>query len=250
MLNYKEQIIKEFTGHSGSKIFLIKNDQRLFVRKLKNVERNLERLSTLNNLGFNVPKLISFSKNHIDMEYIHGLDMISYMKFYNLDKLKFFLLDTLESFSLNSANKDYTETYYEKLKWLTDDIFPFKKKEFIKTLPKNLPQSTYHGDFTLENIIFRDDKYYMIDPLTSEYDSYIFDVIKLRQDLECKWFLRKNNINFDVKLQNIQENIFKKFPESKNDNLLILMLLRIYPYSKKNSLESKFIMREIIRLWK
>jgi len=131
------------------------------------------------------------------------------------------------------------------------DDLPFKKQELIDKLPKELPRTNYHGDFTLENIIYDErEGFVLIDPVTIEYDSYIFDLAKLRQDLECKWFLRETNLRLDVKLQNLQEKIFASFPQTKDDYLLILMLLRVYRHTEKNDSNRKFILKEINRLWK
>ncbi len=90
----------------------------------------------------------------------------------------------------------------------------------------------------------------MIDAVSVEYDSYIFDIAKMRQDLECKWFLRKTDVRLDIKLQNIQDKLRKLFPLAFNDNLLILMLLRVYLHTKSGDFEREFILREIRRLWK
>lgn len=222
----------------------------MFVRKIQNISRNIERLASLHSLGYNVPEIIRVNNDQLDMEYIHGLDMTTYLSLNNIDKLKKFLIDTMNRFSNVSEKKDYTSTYHDKLSWMENEKLPFTREDIIDKLPKELPQSVYHGDFTLENIIFKDNIYYMIDPLMSEYDSFVFDLAKLRQDLECKWFLRKKHISFDVKLQGIQDALFEAFPICKDDSLLILMLLRVYPYTKKNSFERKFIMRELNKLWK
>jgi hypothetical protein len=86
--------------------------------------------------------------------------------------------------------------------------------------------------------------------VTLKYDSWVFDIAKLRQDLECKWFLRRDPVMLDVKLLNIQEHVLSKFPIANDDYLLILMLLRVYLHCEKDSLEYDFIMKEINRLWK
>lgn len=224
------------------------NQNNLFVRKIGNVNRNLERMQALSN--YNIPKIYLCDKNILDMEYIHGLDMKSYLKFNEIENVKNFIASTMKSFAKQGLMKDYTQTYEQKLNWLKDDEFAFTKEELIDRLPKNIPQTEYHGDFTLENILFTNRGFYMIDPLTSEYDSYVFDLVKLRQDLECKWFLRKENIKIDVKLKNLQDNLFDVFPEIRDNNLLILMLLRIYPYADVNSFERNFLRKEINRLWK
>lgn len=240
--------LKKLNGYSGSQIYLMRDWGKLFVRKIGQVERNVERLKALSE--YKTPKIYSHKSDILDMEYIHGLDMKSYLKFNETEQLRNFILSTLFSFSKLSKVKDYSETYEKKLSWLKDHDFVFTKKELIERLPKHLPQSIYHGDFTLENIIHTNNGFYMIDPLTSEYDSYVFDLIKLRQDLECKWFLRNENIKLDVKLKNLQDDLLNYFPLIKDDNLLILILLRVYPYASKNFDDREFLKKEINRLWK
>jgi hypothetical protein len=137
-----------------------------------------------------------------------------------------------------------------------DDTFPFTKEDLILKLPKILPCSIYHGDMTLENIIYNSTRgFYFIDPVTVPYDSWVFDIAKLRQDLECGWFLRDNDVDvgsdimLDIKTKKIQKNILKKFPIADNKYLLILMLLRVYRHCEINSKDYVFIMREINHLW-
>lgn len=245
-----EKLLKKLTGHSGSTVALMQGDDCMFVRKIENVERNYERLSAL--LGYvDVPKIYHYDGTIMDMEYIHGTDMRNYLLNNSIKDLTEFLINTLNMFASKSVDKDYTNVYNEMLSWIEPDMFPFTKEQLIDRLPKVLPKSVYHGDMTLENIIHStSNRFYFIDAVTLKYDSWIFDIAKLRQDLECKWFLRRNPAMLDVKLLNIQEQILNKFPIAKNDNLLILMLLRVYLHCDKDSLEYDFVMREIKRLWK
>ena len=127
---------------------------------------------------------------------------------------------------------------------------PFTRKELVDRLPKLLPRSEYHGDMTLENILSVNGKFYLIDPVTIEYDSYVFDIAKMRQDLDCKWFLRGNELKIDTKLQNISDNLKEKYPIAFDDSLLILMLLRVLAHAKANSKEYVFLRECIERLWK
>lgn len=249
----EEKVIKELKGHSGSQIYLMQNDQRIFVRKIGNVERNYERLQHLEKYGFSVPKIYTKTDDILDMEYIHGLDMRSYLLAGNIHLLENFLIDNLNKLAEGGYYKDYTSIYENKLKWMEEkdcSELPFTKNELISKLPKYLPCSNYHGDMTLENILYSQNSFYFIDCVTIEYDSYIFDIAKLRQDLECKWFLRNNPAMMDVKLQNIQKKILSTCPEANNDSLLILMLLRVYLHTKPEDDNYKFIMKEIKRLWK
>lgn len=244
-----EKLIKKLTGHSGSTVALMQSDI-MFVRKIENVQRNYERLSAL--VGYvDVPKIYHYDGTIMDMEYIHGTDMRNYLLNNPIKDLTEFLINTINMFASKSVDKDYTNVYNEMLSWIEPGLFPFTKEQLIDRLPKVLPKSVYHGDMTLENIIHStSNRFYFIDAVTLKYDSWIFDVAKLRQDLECKWFLRRNPAMLDMKLLNIQEQILKKFPIARNDDLLILMLLRVYLHCEKDSLEYNFIMKEINRLWK
>ena len=247
----EEKIIKELKGHSGSKIYLMEKNKNIFIRKVGNVDRNYERLSCLYENSFPVPFIYDKVDETLDMEYIHGLDMKSYLTAGSVSLLADFIVSTLNKFAKESLVKDYTEVYNNKLDWIKDATdLPFTKEELIARLPKKLPCSNYHGDLTLENILHSDNSFYMIDAVTIEYDSYIFDIAKLRQDLECKWFLRNSKLMLDVKLQNLQNKILSRFSGADNDNLLILMLLRVYLHTQPGDSDRQFILKEIKKLWK
>lgn len=246
-----EKYLKELHGHSGSSVYLMENNGRRYILKKNNVERNHERLNALQGI-VNVPMIWGYDKESLCMEYIHGLDMKNYLRFNNSTSLLDFIIDSIEKFRLNEVDKDYTEVYDRCLDWLKDDIaLPFTKEQLIDKLPKILPQSLYHGDMTLENIIQRTDgKFFFIDAVTVAYDSWVFDIAKLQQDLECGWFLRRDNIMLDAKLKGMQQKLLTKYPVADNKYLIILMLLRVYLHCEKDSLEYKFILREVHRLWK
>ncbi len=75
-----ERIIKQFTGFSGSHVYLMEDDGKKFIRKINNIERNYNKLVELNNLNYNVPKIYKKSNNLLDIEYIHGTDMRYFLK--------------------------------------------------------------------------------------------------------------------------------------------------------------------------
>mgnify|MGYP003332597290 FL=1 len=239
-------------GHSGCEVFLKKySDGTPYVLKTGEISRNIERMSFLLEQNYPVPKIYNYTDCSMEMEYIHGLDIKTHLIYNSTKNLYKFIVNTLEKFSVGFSDKDYTEVYNKKLQWLDNTHeFPFTKSELIDRLPKILPQSVYHGDMTLENLMSTKDGFYMIDPVTIEYDSYIFDIAKMRQDLECRWFLRNADVKIGVKLKLLQDKILDRFPLAKNDNLLILMLLRVYLHTTKNDTNYNFIMKEVKRLWK
>jgi len=241
--------IKRLNGHSGSTVSLMKDSSGLFIRKTNNVSRNYERISTLNSLGYSLPKLLKYSDNILDMEYIQGLDMKTYLIHNNTDNLSKFILSVLNSFSKNSTTKDYSDIYEAKLNVVKFKDLPFSKNDLLDKLPVNLPSSTYHGDFTLENLLYSNSNFYMIDAVTIEYDSYIFDIAKLRQDLSCGWFLRHTNEHIETKLINLESSILDQFPEARNNALLILMLLRVFNNCIEGDFNYKFLLKHINRLW-
>lgn len=245
------QVIKQFNGHSGSKVYLMQDSIRLFVRKIGNVDRNFERLHQLEHSGFPVPKIYKYVAGEIlDMEYLHGLDMKNYLILNNINNLVDFIHKMVYNLSLEQHTKDYTEVYESKLDVVDFKNLPFTKEELLNRLPKQLPQTTYHGDMTLENIMYTQKGFYLIDAMTTEYDSYIFDIAKMRQDLECKWFLRHSDVRLDTKLQNIQNKLRDKHPEAFDDYILILMLLRVLQKCELYDFNYMFLMKEINRLWK
>ena len=250
-MNSGHKLVKQFNGHSGSKIFLREwPDGGHYVEKIGNTERNIERLTVLNEHGLPVPEIYHVEKDYLMMEYIQGLDMKNYLIHNKPTALIDFVYELLDVFSRSVTRyKDYTDTYREKLEWLPKD-FLFTQEELIDRLPKLLPCSLYHGDLTLENILYTDPGFYLIDPVTIEYDSYIFDIAKMRQDLVCKWFLRNSDVRLDAKLQAINNQLQKDYPEACSDSVLILMLLRVLKHCEKDDVNYQFLMKEIKRLWK
>ena len=244
-----EKLIKELNGHSNSRIMLMSNGEDYFVRKMFNVDRNLERMQALSTI-VRMPEIIDSSYNCIDMEYIKGLDVCSYLMYNKPDKLIEFIIDTLNKFSADSTIKDYTEIYQDKLSQIDFQYFPFTLESLLDRLPKEVPQSIYHGDFTLDNIIYREneDSFYMIDPLTSEYDSYVFDIAKLNQDLICGWFNRNTKVNLDAKMKIIHDAISYNYDCAKYNIFTIIMLLRVFPYCRTKH-DQSFIINNVESLW-
>lgn len=245
------EVLKTFTGYSGSIVNLMKNNNGIFVRKSGNIKRNLTQLKVLQTLNIPVPKIYAEHVSYYDMEYVPHQDMKTWLTRNNTHLLTQFLISIFSKFSQNTKFKNYSETYYAKLSWLdTSSIsLPFTKENLISRLPPALPQSVYHGDLTLENILYGND-FVLIDPLESEYDSWVFDLAKLRQDIETQWFLRNSNHNIHAKLENILLALKQQYePKYFSNELLILMLLRVYPYCK-NAQDQNWIIKEIIKLWK
>ena len=238
-------------GYSGSKLKLIKKNNTFIVKKINNVKRNLERYESLNYLNLSMPKILNISNDYYEMEYIDNISMDVYIQKYEIDNLIDFILKLLNNFTKNCVEKDFTNVYINKLENFNFKKYnlPFNADQLIDKLPKILPESEYYGDLTLDNILFdiKNNRFVLIDPATIEYNSFVFDISKLKQDLICKWFIRNKNFNLDKKLNKIYESL-NKYPYYDNNYLLILMLMRILLYSK-NIKDEKFLYNNIVNLW-
>ncbi len=243
---------KNLIGFSGSKVILYNYKNNFFVRKKKNVSRNLQRYNKIRNL-LPLPKIYKIGKNYYDMEYLNGLTIDQYLDNYPADKLISFIIYSLKKISkIKYGLKDYSESYNYLLNSISvKKEFGINQNKLFDKLPKFLPQTEYHGDFTLENIIYSQNKFFMIDCSEGLFDSYVFDYIKLRQDVSCNWFIRKNlNINIISKLNIIHSKLLDEFKYYSNDYLLILMLIRVLRYTTRNSNDYNFIKKKIKILWK
>ena len=242
--------IKELTGFSGATISLMKDSNgKLFVRKEGNITRNYEKLKLLDK--FKVPKVYDKTDNCIDMEYLEGIDIAQYLVYYNNLPLIDFIIETIRQFKETSLLKDYTPAYSKHLDKVDYSDLPFTKDELINKLPTMLPQSLCHGDFTLENILYtKTNEFYLIDCSTGEYDSWIFDIAKMRQDLDAQWFIRNTNLKLDSILLTIKNKLKEEFLEAFDDNIYILMLLRVFIYCQPHSPEYTLLLTEIKKLWK
>jgi hypothetical protein len=249
------KFIKELRGNSKSKIFLLKNKELIFIRKIGDIDRNLERFEYLSNLNLNFPKIYRIDKNFYDMEFIHSINIKKYLSTNEPIKLINFIIQTIDQLSShNKPEVDFSETYLKKLQNFDFKKYPmpFSLEELFVKLPKKLPFTHYHGDLTLENILYdyKKDKFFLIDPLTTDYSSFIFDLAKLNQDLICKWFIRNEDyydFNLTKNLGKIQESIKYLMPNGI-EYLSILMLMRVVPYCCQKDID--FLTKEIYKLWK
>jgi hypothetical protein len=100
--------------------------------------------------------------------------------------------------------------------------------------------SACHGDLTFSNILFSKNKIYVIDFLDSYIDSYVMDIVKLKQDLVHNWYLNGMNIDANevTRIKQIFNYMWKhieiEFGYIINtvlfDILDVINFLRIEPY--------------------
>ena len=247
------KIEKTLSGYSGSEVLLISDGTTSLVRKTGNVARNIEQYQQLSSTNISMPRLLDIGTDHYDMEYVRHTDMVSWLLHNPTDQLIRWIVETIAQLQQDSVQKDYSSIYASKLHnpnldqhWIN---LPFTVDELLSRLPVMLESSNYHGDFTMDNFLHgADGRFYLIDPITTEYDSWIFDVVKLMQDLDCGWFIRSKPVLLHGKLWTMRKAILKAYPAAADPHLLILMLLRILPYARSTE-DTAWIHKEINRLW-
>ena len=73
------KVLRELKGHSNSKVSLVEDKGKIFVRKSGDISRNMERYSSLANTPLRMPRILEYRGDSYDMEYIPNLDIKSYL---------------------------------------------------------------------------------------------------------------------------------------------------------------------------
>ncbi len=248
-------------GHSGCKLELQENENGFVVIKTSkdiNYNRRLksqyEKQKNYKGL-FRAPKVFYFrdSETHLAsfcMEYINGLKLSEYLAISDIESLK----NIAEKIKIlihseNKYDSGAKNLVLSKIKDLKN-ILSTKEKTILKSIKKledfdwrYCINSECHGDLTLENIILKDKEFYLIDFLDSFYDSWLIDIAKIFQDLECYWSYRgydKIDENLKARLLILKEIIINDILSMKDGknilitiyHFLLINLLRILPYTK------------------
>lgn len=243
-------IIKQLTGHSGATVNLVEKDNKIVVEKFgKGTDRNHAQMLVLGHSAAQ-PTILSYDNGHLVMEYVPSTDMKHYLINENRTQLVHFIKSTYDTLSgiIYDQTKDYLPVYERRLsaaEWLPASI-----GEIIALLPRYLPQTLYHGDFTMNNILYdyNNARFVLIDAMTTDLDSIHFDISKLRQDLDCGWFIRDSNLLLSNRLLTLSEELGSYCAYYNNNAMAILALLRVWPYSSE--LDKKWLADQIDKLWK
>lgn len=243
-------IIKQLIGHSGATVNLIEQDNKIVVEKSGNgTDRNHAQMLALGQIVAQ-PAILNYQGDTLTMEYIPNTDMTHYIINENLTPLVNFIKSTYTVLSnvVDNLAKDYTLVYEHKLssaEWLPASI-----GEIIDRLPSHLPQTLYHGDFTMNNILYdyNNAKFVLIDAISTEFDSVHFDISKLRQDVSCGWFIRRSNVLLSNRLLVISKELSQHCTHYNNNAMAILSMLRVWPYSNDN--DKQWLAEQIDKLWK
>jgi tRNA A-37 threonylcarbamoyl transferase component Bud32 len=148
-------------------------------------------------LGLNIPEILSYDKNTIATNYISGKKCDNFNLIYDVIKI---FKDTKPS--NNSNYESYIGRIDNHLKNNNQIIGGNILIENLKSF--NIPNTFNHGDFSIYNLIEKNDTLYLIDPILSDdlFQSYYIDVSKhlfsilfYTFDYELYEYFRKNYIH-------------------------------------------------------
>jgi hypothetical protein len=244
------KILQTFkNGRSNSVVHLaIVNDiTGVYKTNIKNVEEIVQKWESL---PFDKPKIYFHTANSLFMEYIPGTSIKQYLAnatINDVDHLVSFISSYIDFCKKSSkATFNYNDLIIDRVESTYKSLLPVGTTFNFNTL---LPKSITHGDFTLDNILYYNNKFYLIDISHSIWDSIYFDINKLRQDLTGLWFIRDEKIkqNWKIHCDYIYNQLDTKYPGLFDNEIYKLMITRILPYSKIEK-ETEFLIREIERL--
>ena len=242
------------TGLSGCTLELIDSNT---LRKYSSSESYNKRLglqvkkqqlfSTQVYRNIETPKVLSKGDSYFDMEYVTGRSFDEYFSICSVNDIEFVLTSLFEYFDGVIVNARYYAPEVSK-KRLLDKINSLEThtrhltdlyhiRQMVSSITMRIPQTFCHGDLTFTNIIFNKNRLYLIDFLDCFIDSFLCDLIKLRQDLYYHWSLDAQSIK-SLRIRQIYSYIWNKIEQRYSEYvdtmefkiLDVLNTLRIEPY--------------------
>lgn len=254
--------IKELSGHSGCSLNLYKDEEGVFLRKdagdnkyNKRLKKQCLKQKLFKSDILKTPRVLRYGYNkkrvfYFDMEYVNGISMAEYMhqiKIKEIVDLTEVLFKTL-TIGQGKIHPKCAAIFKEKIASLTLK-FDYDTPLVTRALEKlnrfdftDIPLSPCCGDLTLENIILSSSGIYVIDLLDSFYNSWMIDVAKLLQDIELGWAYRyqEKDMHLNLRLEIAKKSLLENLNTLENGkenvlkiyHILLLNVLRIYPYAK------------------
>ncbi|MBQ7543614.1 MAG: phosphotransferase [Synergistaceae bacterium] len=252
---------RELEGHSGCRIILAEDNGRVFVRKVSRstgynarLEAQARKQSAFRSEYLSAPAVYSagFTSEglyYFDMEYISGITLAEYMKTIQACSIRSIVRALMLSMNTGTAETsgDPQQVFSRKIRSLEEELAgsgsPAVSEAFAVLSGHKWNKFTpgfCHGDLTLENIIVKDGRLYLIDFLDSFYDCWIMDAATLLQDVYAMWSYRRQvqDINTVIHLMIFRDIMTDIIAETAGDDVvvevyyaLLLKLLRIYPYT-------------------
>ena len=198
--------------------------------------------------NIDAPKVYDIHKNYFDMEYIAGKSFDEFFSIASVNDIEFVistLFDYFDTLISTARNIDATKQILDKLDSLKEKSSYPKYIEFLRKYVEDkriiVPHTFCHGDLTFANIIFHENRLFFIDFLDCYVDTFLSDLVKLKQDLHHLWAVRNQDV-YTVRIHQIYEYIWDKLEIRYTDYLTdgfhildVMNALSIEPYLTSDS---------------
>ena len=178
--------------------------------------------------NIDAPKVYDIQKNYFDMEYVAGKSFEDFFSIASVNDVEFVvstLFDYFDALIFTARNIDATKQILEKLDNLKEKSSYPKYIEFLRKYVEDrriiVPHTFCHGDLTLANIIFHKNRLFFIDFLDCYVDTFLSDLVKLKQDLH---HLQKQS-------KRTPQNFYQQYTPCQNNSLVCYIpLVHLYFY--------------------
>ena len=189
------------------------------------------------------PKVHDIEVFYFDMDYVSGQNFEEFFSSASVNDVEFVvstLFDYFDTLILTARSLNVTNKILSKIDSLKEKTSHTKYIEFLRKYVENnsiiVPHTFCHGDLTFANIIFHKNRLFFIDFLDCYVDTFLSDLVKLKQDLHYLWAVQNQNV-YSVRIHQIYQYIWDKievrYESFMNESfhvLDVLNTLRIEPY--------------------
>ena len=193
--------------------------------------------------NIDAPKVYDTQQNYFDMEYIAGKSFEEFFSSASVNDVEFVvstLFDYFDTLISTARSFDATNKILTKIDSLKEKSSHKKYMEFLRKYVEDnkiiVPHTFCHGDLTFANIIFHKNRLFFIDFLDCYVDTFLSDLVKLKQDLHHLWAVRNQDV-YSNRIHQIYQYIWDKlevrYESFMNESFHILdamNALRIEPY--------------------
>ena len=193
--------------------------------------------------NIDAPKVYDTQQNYFDMEYIAGKSFEEFFSAASVNDIEFVvstLFDYFDTLISSARSFDATNKILTKIDSLKEKSSHKKYIEFLRKYVEDnriiVPHTFCHGDLTFANIIFHKNRLFFIDFLDCYVDTFLSDLVKLKQDLHHLWAVHNQDV-YSVRIHQIYQYIWDKlevrYESFMNESFHILdamNALRIEPY--------------------
>ena len=190
------------------------------------------------------PKVYDVQSDYFDMEYIPGNTFSEFFSTASVNDVEFVvqtLFDYFDSLISTSRMVDVKSKLLKKLDSLEEKTFHKQYigflRKYVETNSMIVPHTFCHGDLTFSNIIFHRNRLFFVDFLDCYVDTYLSDLVKLKQDLYYFWGMktqRVESLRIEQIFTHIWNRLYTRYNTIINSNafklLDVLNTLRIEPY--------------------